>query len=133
MVKCVQLVDKKTQVCAGSLNKLITLETRSITPPLSGTVDLGESFSTVINCYAMVVQTRGEQIFNGVDIVGIATHDWYIRYIPNVTFENWIKYSWDGKTQYFRILDVINYEEKGIFYQFKCEKRGDVELPANWA
>ena len=116
----------------GALNKPITLATRSITPPAPDGVDFGEQFRAVITCYAMVEEIKGEQIFDGSNLIGTATHNWYIRYIPNVTFENWINYSWDNFSQYFRILDVINFEEKNIFYKFKCTKRGDATLPVNW-
>lgn len=129
MTRLVGISDKKTQVYVGALNKLIKIYQRSLTAPSDGSPDFTEVYTLVANPWSMVKQIKGVKIFDGSGIERVATHEFYIRYIwnPRITFEFIIQFH----DQYFRILDVVDYEEKRIFTKLTCCKRGNDELPVN--
>jgi head-tail adaptor len=99
----------------------VIIQTRAITVPSANSVDLTETFSGDQTVWALVETKTGTQIFDGTNIVGVATHDIYIRFIAGVTFQKWLKF----KSIYYDILDVQNLEERDEFYLLRCSLRGD--------
>lgn len=116
-------------MCVGDMRDKIEIETRSIVAPVSGSVDFTESFVTTKTVWAMVETKSGVEIFDGTNIIGIASHFFYIRYIADITFQNWVKF----KSQYFDILDVQNLEERDEFYLIRCSLRGDETKSINFS
>ena len=129
MPKCVQIRRKHRKVCVGDMRDKIIIETRSIIAPVSGSVDFTESFTDTKTVFAMVETKTGVEIFDGTNLLGIATHLFYIRFIANITFQNWITF----KNQKFDILDVQNLEERDEFYLLRCSLRGDETKPVNFS
>jgi SPP1 family predicted phage head-tail adaptor len=111
------------------MSERIDIATRAITAPIDGSVDFSENFTVDETVWAMVETKNGVEVFDGVGITGIATHFFYIRYIPDVTFEKWITF----KNKKFNILDVQNLEERDEFYLLRCTLRGDETLQANFS
>ena len=121
MPKCVPIRRKKRDVCIGDMRDKVTIQTRAITVPGANSVDFGESFSADQDVWALVETKTGTQIFDGTNIVGVATHNIYIRFIAGVTFQKWLRF----KNITYDILDVQNLEERDEFYLLRCSLRGD--------
>jgi head-tail adaptor len=136
MATCKKIKRVETKVCIGSMNTLIQLKLRSITTPQGNSVDFGESFSTLVSVWAMVDTISGEKLFDGSNIERLITHDFYIRFIADVTFENWVcvpqKYG-DAKSYYFDIIKIENINMQNEFYRIRCSIRGDATKQVNWS
>ena len=125
---CKQRKESKEKVCIGALSKRITIKIRSIIPPQNSGVDYSEEFESLRKVWAHIETSKGETLFDKSNVERVVTHNVYIRYIADITFENWIKY----KNEYFRILDVTNLNEQNQFYLLRCTNRGDIGKPSNF-
>lgn len=136
MAICKKLKRTETKVCIGSMNTLIQLKTRSIVPPNGSNVDFDENFSTLVSIWAMVETVTGEKIFDDSNIERLITHDFYIRFIPDITFENWVfvpaKYG-NVKEFYLDLVKVENINMQNEFYRLRCAIRGDSTKKVNWS
>ena len=129
MAICKKIRRTLTKVCTGALNKKIQIQIRAITPPAGESVDYSEEFTELITTWAMIDTPTGTEVFDSTNTVKTVTHDFYIRYIPNITFEEWILY--DNK--YYDILMVEDFQEDKQYYRLRCNLRGDETKPVNWA
>ncbi len=125
MPKCKKIQRTDYIVCAGDMNKTITIYTRNLTPPTGDSVDFEELFVEPRNIRAMVETVKGESIFSGANIRIDITHRFTVRYIPNITFENYISFN----NKRYSILDVQNQNELNKFYIIRCSDRGFDNLP----
>lgn len=126
---CITKTRRIRRICAGSLDKLIEIKARKIKAPNADTVDYGLEFSDLQKVWAMLETVPNVAIFDGTNTERTVSHLWYIRYIPGITFENWLKF----KEQYFDIVTVENFEERDEFYLLRCNVRGDATKPANFS
>lgn len=131
MAVCNKIKRKSTRVCIGSLNKRVKIFTRSITPPSGSSVDFLEDFVEDREVWGMIDTVTGITEFDDTNIETVITHDIYIRYIPNITFEKWLTTEIDGEDKRLRIIRVLNYQENNIFHQLRCTIRGVDTLPVN--
>lgn len=129
MAICKKLRRTLTKVCTGSLNKRIQIQTRHIKPPIGDSVDYTEEFTNIITVWAMLETVTGITIFDDTNVEQIVTHDFYIRYIPNVTFEKWILFD----EQYYDIIRVENFQENNLYCLIRTNVRGRKEIPVNVA
>jgi head-tail adaptor len=132
MAVCVRVKRKKTKVCAGSLNRTIEIHSRAIATPtniLGAGVDYGESFTFLYKRRSMVAPIKGQVIFDGVVTEKIPTHNFFIRYTPGITAENWIVF--DGGR--YDIINVLNIDQNSNFLQLEARLRGDSSKQATYA
>ena len=87
MPECAPIRRKKRNVCIGDMRDRVIIQTRAITVPGASSVDFTETFSADQTVWALVETKTGTQIFDGTNIVGVATHNIYIRFISGVTFQ----------------------------------------------
>lgn len=129
MAKCVYKQRQDVIICSGDLNKQISIQTRKLVEPsnFDDDVDYSEEFTVFQYFWAMIETVNGEAIFDESNTKINVTHKFYIRYVSDITFENWVVYSGNR----FRILDVENINEQNEFLILKCNKRGSVALPVN--
>lgn len=129
MAKCVYKHRKDIIMCSSDFNKIISIQTRNIIAPTNfdDDVDYSEEFIAFHTFWAMVETVTGESIFDGSNIKRVITHRFYIRYIPGITFENWLDYS--GKR--YMIVDVENINEQNDYILLRCNTRGDASLSVN--
>lgn len=127
MAQCKKIYRQIKRVCSGSLNKKIKLKIRAITAPSGDSVDFGETFTDFITTWAMVQTKNGIVVFDDTNTAQKLSHEFYIRYIPNITFEKWLEY--DGKN--YNILNVENLNEENRFYLLQCNERGSTGANAN--
>jgi len=128
MPTCKRIVRRSRKICIGDMRERIQINLNTIKAPVDGSVDFSEAFKEIEIVWAMLETKSGVEIFDGTNIIGIATHFFYIRFLPNVNFKNWIRF----KEQFFVILDVENLEERDEFYLLRCSLRGDDNKPANF-
>ena len=130
MAVCKKIRKINRQVCIGGMNKRIEIQARAITPPdFDVTTDYDEEFTEVRTVWSNVVTVTGVQLFDGTGIVRNITHFFYIRYFPNVTFENWILFD----SEYYDIIDVEDLDHDKRFYRIRASKRGISTNDANLA
>lgn len=117
MTICIHVSGKRRVVCAGDLNKRITLQGRSITPPIFGSADFTETFAAGNERWAAINTIAGKTIFDGMNQKDVAlTHEIFIRYDATVTAETWILYN--GRR--FDIAAVEDMEERHEWMRLLC-------------
>lgn len=130
MAKCVKITRTSKRVCIGALNKKITIKIRTLTPPVGGHVDYGETFTDFKEVWAMCDTVTGVSIFdNATNIERTITNDFYIRFIPDITIEEWVQYS----NNYYDIVLVENFGIDDRFYRIRTVLRGPTDKPINKA
>ena len=131
MAVCVKIKGKKRQICAGDLDRLITLENRAIQPPESGSVDYTELFSPKDTSggeqpspdgeiWAMIETAHGSTVFDGTSPERVIDHKINIRYIEGVTSETWVLA--DGVR--FDIVSVEDLDFRHEWLRLNCTLRG---------
>jgi len=129
MPKCQRVQRKNRAVCIGDMRDKIILQSRSITAPSANGSDMTESFVTTKTVWSLVETRQGIEIFDGTNLIGVATHYFYIRYVSGLTAETWIQF----KSKYYDILDVQNLEERNEFMLLRCSERGTTSKASNYA
>ena len=117
------------KICPGDMNARITIQSRAITAPSASGSDLIETFATTNTVWAAIKTVQGVEIFDGSNVVAIATHYFYIRYISGLTAESWIQYN----SKYYDIIDIQNLEERDEFMLLRCSERGTTSNLSNQA
>jgi SPP1 family predicted phage head-tail adaptor len=113
--------------CMGDMRHKVFLYTRSIQAPDFNEMDFDESLTLFKTVWASIDNLRQEQIFDETNTLSQPTHRFRIRYIPGLTTEFWLKF----RGNYYRILDVQNYQERNLFMQLDCCIRGSEDKPVN--
>ena len=119
MSVCVKINGKKRTLCAGALDRVITLENRAITVTPNN-VDFVETFSAPVEVAAAIETSRGSTLFDGVNVEQVITHKFYIRYDSSVTAETWILF----ESKRYDIVDVENLEERSQWMLLRCNQKG---------
>ncbi len=124
MAQCIKIRKKKRQYCVGDLRDTIDLLDRNITAPTEfSSVDYGEEFQTSLpgaGLSAAINTVAGKTFFDGVSTETPITHMIGIRFIENVTAENWVLF--DGRR--LDILKVENLDERSLWLELTCVDRG---------
>ena len=115
------------RVCIGSINRKIEIYVRSIKAPTAGSVDFSDEFTLKKTVWAMVKTVRGKTMFNSSNIEMILTHEFNIRYIPDVEIINVVVF--DGER--YKIINVENLNSENYFLVINASDRGDSSLPVN--
>ena len=116
------------RVCAGDLNKRITLHARRIVGPAFGRTEHTHAFEGGVQRWAAVRTIAGKTLFNRVNTDVALTHEIFLRYDSRVTSEAWVELP-DG-----RLLDieaVENWEEADRFLRLLCVERGPKDQEAS--
>ena len=128
MAKCKRIDKPHRKICAGSLRKLIKVQTRDITSP-ADCVDFDETFADLESVFAMVETRTGETIFDDTNTEQVVTHRIYIRFLPTVTAETWLEIDGDK----YDILNVENLDHRNEYLLLRCNKRGTNTKKVNFA
>jgi len=120
-----QIYPNYTKVCIGALKYPIRIIDSEIEPTARGfTINLDDYIST----YAAIETTTGVQGFDGVNVVSVTTHVFYIRY--GVTVEP--RYNIYYNNKYYIVLSVENMNEQRLFLKLTTTERGMTEKKASW-
>ena len=129
MPKCEKIQIKKRQACIGDLIHEITLYDRVITTDNNGDVDYALTFENSVFSWAAVsTLSKGQDIFNGANLLGVATHIFYIQHIDGLTAEKWIQF--DNRN--FDILSIENLDERKDYMALYCNERGSKDNATNF-
>ncbi len=129
MAICVREQRKITKVCVGSMNRKIDLLTRNLTPPIdpfTGQFVSGERFTSIATPWAMVATPKGVTVFDGVATERVVSHIFTIRFLDDITSQNWVTY----KGRRYDILLVNDFEDNGLFLELSCALTGDEDKEA---
>jgi SPP1 family predicted phage head-tail adaptor len=129
MPKCSKIRKKKQEVCIGDMRDLITLQNRSIQPPVFGSVDFTENFQNSLEVYSLIQTSTGKTFFDGVSTDQQITHTIYIRFDKSVTAETWVLF----EDRRIDILKVEDLDERHDFMKLTCNERGIVDKAASEA
>jgi len=121
MSRCSRVGSRKRRVCAGDLNKLVTVQNRAIEAPDWNSPDFDEQFSNDSAAWAAIQTVTGKTFFDSVNQRDeTMTHEIFIRYDSSVTSESWLLYD----SRRFDILAVENLEERNEFLKLTCVDKG---------
>jgi len=117
------------EICAGDLRHTIQVQTKSLDSPDGTNVDFDVSLTKTINVRAMIETVPNESIFDGTNVEQSVTHKFYTRFIPGITFQNWVKF----RDQFYAIVAAENLQEENKFMLLRCNVRGDIKNQVNLA
>jgi len=120
MPKCIKIQRKKEQACIAALNKRIDIFLREITPIKTETVDFNEQFINQRTVWANVDTKTGTQFFDEFNILQRITHVFIIRFIPGVTFEDFVVF----ENNRYRIIEAENLQQSNTYHRLNCTIRG---------
>lgn len=115
----------------GDLNSKIKLLDRDIKSPFEmGKSTEGYTSQLVGFVWAKVETLDGLIDINGVENPRVFTHEFTIRYRPNISQLKWIEY----KNQRYDILRADNLDERDEFILLSCARTGtnDSKNEASW-
>lgn len=125
-MSCAKKKIKETKLCIGDLNSLIQIQERRL-PQITDVEDSEPSFifTTILSTWSAVETVRGTSRFSNVNIEGLTTHLFWIRYNPNLSIpENGNTFVL-FKSRYFRIIRVTNSNEQDEWLMIEASDRGD--------
>ncbi len=128
MPKCEIIRKKHRKSSIGDMVDRIIIHNRSITAPGQGGVDFSESFTPESTVWANINTVSGETLFDGTNTERDVTHKIVVRWIPDLTSENWIE------LQSGELLDILpteNLDMRSEFILLKCSNRGTKSNLAN--
>jgi len=129
MPQCIKIKTKKRQLCTGDFEHEITLYDRTISTDNDGDVDYELTFENGIFAWAAIdTLAKGLDVFDGANLVGVATHIFYIQHIDGLTSEKWIQFD----SRNFDILSVENLDERKEFQALYCNERGNNSYKTNF-
>ena len=118
--KCIKLKRRKEQACIAAMNERIDIELRQIVAVKTEIVDFDEEFINRRTVWASVDTKGGTQFFDENNILQIISHVFIIRFIPDVTFEDFVIF----KNIRYRIVQVENLQQSDTYYRLRCTVRG---------
>lgn len=127
-MSCKRIEIPRRGVCIGDLNKLIKLVRRDIAGEQTN-VYVKENFTDYAEVWAGVKTIKGKQVFDGVNLLGVATHEFYINYDANVDRDYWVEY--DGN--YFENMEVEDLDERHEFLVIRAKITAPKTVKAGWA
>tara|TARA_R110000868_G_C10972986_1_gene771148 strand:- start:38886 stop:39278 length:393 start_codon:yes stop_codon:yes gene_type:complete len=118
---------KPYKVCIGDLRSYITIKQKtknaSNLSGLNSTIDL----SVGEGVWAMQKSVNGEEIFDGINMIGKITDHFYIRYNPQSPLDKTYLVELEGNR--YDIIEMIpNVEGRREFTLLKCSITGDATL-----
>ena len=128
-MKCAAVTIKRRKVCFGDLNRKIKLYIRTLTAPDdSGEVDYEQTFSGERTVWSSVQTSSGKDIFDGTNMIGTASHFFYIKYISGLTSEDMVEW----QSENYRILRLENLDENNEYMKLYCSLRGTTGNEVNF-
>ena len=106
-MQCQPIRMKHRRLCAGDLDRKITIKSRTLSTPL-GDVDFEQVFESTKSVWSAVVTVKGRVMFGATQMENPATHIFYVRWINVLTAESWVVYRGENS----RIIDVENLDER---------------------
>lgn len=131
MTTCIKIRGKKRELCAGDLDRLITLQKRTITVPTpESETDYDEDFDDIDDVLAMVLTTKkGTIFFSDTNTEKTIDIEFYIAFLDGITAETWIKF----EDENYEILFTEDLDKRHQYLRLVCTERGDADIAVNKA
>lgn len=118
---------KPYKVCIGDLRALITLKQKIKGASKDGSLNPRLDLNNSQEVWAMQKSVNGEEIFDGVNMIGKITDHFYIRYNPQSTLNKTFMVEFEGNR--YDIVEIIpNLEGRSELTLLKCSVNGDATL-----
>jgi len=127
MGKCKYLKAPNYKICIGSLKHSCEFSTRNEVFQKDEDIGSDEEFTIISTQYVAISTTKGIDIFDGVNVIGNASHIITSRYLSIIKEIRWLKVN----GEYYKVLNVVNSGQQNKFLQFFCSKRGITTNKAN--
>ena len=136
MSTCVKIKGKKRNLCAGDLDKIITINNRKIAPPTTDDdTDYSEDFTQVNfdDTLAMVLTTKKGTLFFGNDTNVDRTIDieFYIYFLSGIVDVAGIWIEFEGSN--YDLLAVEDLDKRHEVLRLICSERGPSDKAVNSA
>lgn len=128
MAVCEKIRAKRRRVCIADLDRLITVQNRSIQTP-TDTDDYTELFAAESvssggmatgNVWAMIESTAGKTVFDTTGVERVVSHKITTRYLSGITAESWVLFNGNR----YDVVSVENLDERDEFSVMRCVFRG---------
>lgn len=131
MSVCVTIRGKKHKLCAGDLDRILTLENRAIVPPLDiDDVDYTENFVGDGDEMCMIETISGKEVFDESNqLIGVIDTRFYIYFRDDITAETWVLFEDDR----YSIIKVTDLDLRHEWLKLECDSRGTSALAVNQA
>lgn len=131
MSACERVKIKKRKICLGDLKHYILIQRRDLKGKKFGELDLEESFSDILSCWAAVQTSNSTRSFNSVGTNALITHVFYIRYFQDceVSPQDWVEFECNK----YRIETIENLDQENQWLKLNCIKKGTKQLGGNLA
>tara|TARA_R110000822_G_scaffold66837_1_gene163100 strand:+ start:240 stop:638 length:399 start_codon:yes stop_codon:yes gene_type:complete len=127
MPSCARIKPKAYKVCTGDLRSYITIKRKTKSAQNTGAANPNLNLTTIISTWAMQKSVNGEEIFDGVNMIGKITDWFFLRYSTEYSIKQTDLLEFDSNR--YEIIEVIpNYEGRRYFTALKCTIRGDSTL-----
>jgi SPP1 family predicted phage head-tail adaptor len=123
MPNCARIKPKPYKVCTGDMRAYITIKRKTKASQNTGAANPNLNLTTIFSTWAAEENGRGEEIFDGVNMVGKVSHKFIYRFDPDHPINKTDLVEYDGNR--FEIIDVVpNYQGRRYFTALKCTIRG---------
>ena len=130
MPDCRIIKIKRRKYCAGDLDRLITINSRTFDDQhQNNDIDVKQVFTPQRTVWAGLETTKGRNTFFVSNLDVTVSHIFIIRWFSGLTAEAWIQYAGEN----YDILEVENLEERNEWALCYCNVRGDATKAANYA
>lgn len=121
MAECIKVRIKHRSLCAGDLDRKITIMNRTLETTEDATTDSVNKFKKEKDVWAALRTTKGKDMFFATNLDIGVTHVFYTRHFEWLTSRQWICYG--GKK--YDIVEVENLDERSEWSASFCNIRGE--------
>lgn len=112
----------------GDMRHIITVHTRSLTPPAFDSASFLETYDDGVEHWASVETPKdGVSLFSGVNVPEGVTDLFIIRYDSTITTENIVR--WEGNA--YKILGTTNPDRRNQYLELAVRLLGNETLETN--
>ena len=127
MPNCARIKPRPSKVCIGTMKSYITIKKKTKAAVNTSSTNPNLNLTTIDSMYAMQRSVNGEEIFDGVNMIGKITDHFYIRYNPDISINKTNLVEFDSNR--YEIVEIVpNVEGAREFSLLKCSIRGDNTL-----
>lgn len=127
MPNCARIKPKPSKVCIGSMTSYITIKKKTKAALNTTAANPNLNLTTVDSMWAMQRSVNGEELFDGVNMIGKITDHFYIRYNADTPINKTHILEFDDNR--YDIVEIIpNVEGRREATLLKCSIGGDNTL-----
>jgi len=118
---------RPSKVCIGHLDLLITLKQKTKTATNNSNINSRINLGNSQDVWAFLKSAQGEEIFDGINMIGKITHNFYIRYNPQFKIDKTFIVEFENNR--YNIVEILeNLEGQRELTLLKCSISGSTQL-----